>query len=179
MKKEIFCRTREVENIFPLLPVVRNATFVLSLVLLFACNNTRHIPKGDALYTGAKIKLSGTRTTVKQKKVLQEDLLGLTRPKPNSKVLGMRIKLSLYNLAGDTSKKGFIRKFLRNLGEPPVLLSSLNLEKNEQILQNHLENTGYFAGTVKGDTIVRRKRARAEYKASSGPQYTIDKVTFV
>src|SRR5437868_8119204 len=122
---------------------IRVALMVLLLPTFFACNNTRHIPKGDALYTGAKVSVSGTNAKVKQKKVLVQDLTGLTRPKPNSKILGMRIKLSLYNLAGDTSKKGFIRKFLRGFGEPPVLLSSLNLEKNVQILENHLENTGY------------------------------------
>src|SRR6476469_4099163 len=122
---------------------------IVSLQAFFACNNTRHIPKGDALYTGAKIKVGGTNGTVKEKKVLLEDLEGLTRPKPNSKILGMRLKLSIYNLAGDTSKKGFFRKFLRNLGEPPVLLSSLNLDKNVQIMENHLENTGYFKGIVK------------------------------
>jgi outer membrane protein assembly factor BamA len=178
MNKEFFCRTLNLENVFPWLSVVRNVTFVFSLILLFGCNNTRHIPKGDALYTGARIKLSGTHTTVKQKKVLQEDLLGLTRPKPNTKILGMRIKLSLYNFAGDTSKKGFLRKFLRNLGEPPVLLSGLNLEKNEQILQNHLDNAGYFTGLVKGDTVVRRKKAHATYQADAGPQYTINTVSF-
>jgi outer membrane protein insertion porin family len=153
--------------------------FIFCAPIIFACNNTRHIPKGDALYTGTKIRVTGKALTTKEKKVLMEDLEGLTRPKPNSKILGMRIKLSLYNLAGDTSKKGFFRKFLRNLGEPPVLLSSLNLEHNVEILQNHLENTGYFRGIVKGDTVVRRKKARGIYRARSGPQYTINTINFV
>src|SRR4030095_5238561 len=156
-----------------------NWLFIFCLPIFFACNNTRHIPKGDALYTGARVNLKGTDLSMKRKKVLLEDLHGLTRPKPNTKILGMRIKLSIYNLAGDTSKKGFIRKFFRKIGEPPVLLSSLNLEKNVEILQNHLENTGYFRGEVSGDTIVRRKRARAIYKSSSGPQYTINEVHFI
>src|SRR6478672_8527158 len=105
MKKKFFLRTKgtRIQNTFLFLSIVRNALFIFSLLIFFGCNNTRHIPKGDALYTGAKIKLSGTKGTVKEKKVLLEDLQGLTRPKPNSKMLGMRIKLSLYNLAGDTS----------------------------------------------------------------------------
>jgi len=156
-----------------------NWLFIFFLPVFFACNNTRHIPKGDALYTGATIRIKGTDLAMKKRKVLLEDLDGLTRPKPNSKILGMRIKLSFYNLAGDSSKKGFIRKFLRGIGEPPVLLSSLNLEKNVEILQNHLENTGYFRGEVKGDTVVRRKKARVIYKADSGPQYTIQEVHFI
>ena len=154
--------------------------WILVLPVLFACNNTRHIPKGDALYTGARVKLDGTQgLSPRERKVLQTDLDGLTRPKPNTKILGLRIPLSIYNLAGDTSKKGFIRKFLRKIGEPPVLLSSLNLEKNVQVLDNHMENTGFFHGDVKGDTIVKRKRAQAIYEANSGPQYTIQQVQFI
>jgi len=153
--------------------------FIFFLPVFFACNNTRHIPKGDALFTGSRVKLNGSGFTAKERKVLLTDLEGLTRPKPNTKILGMRVSLSIYNLAGDTSKKGFFRKFLRRMGQPPVLLSSLNLEKNVEILDNHLENTGYFRGDVKGDTIVRRKRATAIYKTSSGPQYTINEVHFI
>ena len=156
-----------------------NWILIFLLPVIFACNNTRHIPKGDALYTGTRVKVDGVGLNPKNRKVLRADLDGLTRPKPNTKILGLRVKLSIYNLAGDTSKKGFIRKFLRKLGEPPVLLSSLNLEKNVEILQNHLENTGYFRGVVSGDTIVKRKRARGIYEANSGPQYTIKEVHFV
>ena len=157
-----------------------NWIWIFVMPVLFACNNTRHIPKGDALYIGARVKLDGTTgITPRERKVLRTDLDGLTRPKPNSKILGLRVKLSIYNLAGDTSKKGFIRKFLRRLGEPPVLLSSLNLEKNVEILHNHMENTGFFRGEVKGDTVVKRKRARATYEANSGPQYTIREVQFI
>ena len=147
--------------------------------VIFACNNTRHIPKGDALYIDTRVKVDGAGLTAKNRKVLRADLDGLTRPKPNTKILGLRVKLAIYNLAGDTSKKGFIRKFLRKLGEPPVLLSSLNLEKNVEILQNHLENTGYFRGEVKGDTIVKRKRAKGIYEANPGLQYTINEVHFI
>jgi len=163
-----------------LMKKILNWIWIFVLPVFFACNNTRHIPKGDALYTGARVKLGGTDGLgPKERKVLRADLDGLTRPKPNTKILGLRVSLAIYNLAGDTSKKGFIRKFLRKLGQPPVLLSSLNLEKNVSILQNHMENTGFFRGEVTGDTIVKRKRARAIYEASAGPQYTIKEVQFI
>ena len=147
--------------------------------LVAACNPTKLVPKGDALYMGARVRITGPDLTVRQKKVLAEDLLGLTRPKPNTKVLGIPIKLFFYNMGGDSSKKGFIRKFFRKLGEPPVLLSSLNLEKNVELLQNHMDNTGFFRSVTKGDTVIRRKRARARYRINSGPQYTIRNVFFL
>ena len=65
---------------------------------LLACNSTIHIPEGDKLYTGARIKLEGTTELTKNEhKVLKSDLGGLTRPKPNSRFLGIPLKLSIYN----------------------------------------------------------------------------------
>jgi hypothetical protein len=62
-----------------------NWLFIFCLPIFFACNNTRHIPKGDALYTGARVNLKGTDLSMKRKKVLLEDLHGLTRPSPTPK----------------------------------------------------------------------------------------------
>ena len=70
---------------------------VTACLLLTACSNTRHLPEGEKLYTGARTIVKGA-STVREQKVLKEDLEGLTRPKPNTKFLGIPIKLSIYNL---------------------------------------------------------------------------------
>ncbi|MFI5131050.1 MAG: hypothetical protein ACHQFX_13705, partial [Chitinophagales bacterium] len=151
---------------------------VLAGCIIFAgCNNTRHIPAGDKLYTGARVSVSGT-STVREKKVLQEDLGGLTRPKPNSKFLGLRVKLSIYSLFRKSKDNSIFGKIRDKNGEPPVLLSELDLDQNKLRLQNHLENKGYFRAKVTGDTVVRRKKARATYQAEAGPQYKIATVHF-
>src|SRR5258705_2848407 len=119
--------------------------FILVITFVFArsCNSTKNIPKGDALYTGATIKVSDSTLSRKQKNKVIDLTEHLPRPKPNSKFLGIPIKLGFYNLAGDPNKKGFIRKLFRNLGEPPVLLSSVSLNYNTKVLRNYLENIGY------------------------------------
>ncbi len=48
--------------------------------LLAACSSTRHLPEGEKLYTGARIDVNGT-ATVREKKVLQEDLGRLNKTK--------------------------------------------------------------------------------------------------
>ena len=145
-------------------------SFCFSLV---ACSATKHIPEGDKLYTGARIKLEGTNElTRNEHKVLKSDLAGLTRPKPNSRFLGIPMKLSLYNFFYKKEK-------LRNkLGEPPVLLSSVDLQYNSKILQNHSENKGFFRASVNGDTVVKRKKAYAIYTVQAGNQYVINSVVF-
>lgn len=148
-------------------------------VFIASCNYTKNIPKGDALYTGATVKVQDSTLTKKQKSNVMAVVSPLPRPKPNSKLLGIPIKLGIYNLAGDTSKKGFIRRFLRKFGEPPVLLSSVNLEYNNKVLANYLENVGYFKAASAADTVVKNKKAHATYTVEPGPEYTINEVNFV
>ena len=140
---------------------------LLSLSLLISCSATKKVPPGDALYLGATIKFDSSGLSAKKRKKLRGDLGEITRPRPNARILGIPFKLLLYNI-----------KPLRKMGEPPVLLSSLNLDHNIKVLQSSLENRGYFVANVRGDTVVRRKKARAIYTVRPGPQYTISQVQF-
>src|SRR5258706_1032315 len=79
-------------------------------LLVSACSNTRHLQAGNKLYTGANVIVSGPSLPIQQRKVLREDLNGLTRPKPNSKLLGMRFKLSIYNMFRNKKEKSFFGK---------------------------------------------------------------------
>lgn len=152
---------------------------LVCLTLLWAgCSTTKHLPENEKLYTGASVKVEGA-STVRQKKTLRSDLQGLARPKPNSKLLGIiPIKLNIYNMFRNKKPNSFWGKFRDKNGEPPVLLSQLDLQQNIKLMQNFLENKGYFHAKVTGDTIVKRKKASAEYKAETGHQYLINTVHF-
>jgi outer membrane protein assembly factor BamA len=149
-----------------------------SYFFMAGCSSTRHLPEGDKLYTGANIVISGSNVSVRDKKILREDLEGLTRPKPNTKFLGLRLKLSIYNLFRKKKEKSFFGKYREKNGQPPVLLSQVDLEQNKKVLQNHLENKGYFRVKVAGDTIIRRRKAHARYRAETGDQYKIATIHF-
>lgn len=152
--------------------------FLLTGALLWAgCSTTRHLPPGEKLYTGATVTVDGA-ATARQKTTLKSDLKGLTRPKPNSKLLGIPFKLSIYNLFRNKKPNSFFGKLRDKFGEPPVLLSQVDLANNTKILQNYLENKGYFRAKVTGDTVVKGKTASARYKADAGNQYIIASVTF-
>ena len=151
---------------------------VVALLVFSSCNVTKLVPDGDQLYTGATVKVEDSTLNKKGKKSIVNQTKGLTRPKPNSKFLGIPFKLILYNMGGDPEKGGFIRKFLRRIGEPPVLASSLNLEYNEKVLDSYLENVGYFQAAAAGDTVVKKKKAHATYVLTPGTQYTIKDVNF-
>lgn len=152
--------------------------FLASIALFSSCSVTRYVPDDDALYTGAKIMVKDSTLTAKERKSIKKRTEDLPRPKPNSKFLGIPFKLVLYNMGGDPKKGGFIRKFFRKAGEPPVLLSKFNLDYNVRLIQNYLENIGYFHAKVSGDTIVKKKKAHAEFVLTPGYVYSISDVLF-
>ncbi|MEJ7683769.1 MAG: hypothetical protein WKG06_39085 [Segetibacter sp.] len=158
-------------NTFPYL-------FVAAIIILLSagCSATKSVPANDALYTGATLKLENSKASKKQNKVLKADLQGLIRPKPNSRILGIPFKLLIYNMAG--KKNNFINRFIRKRGEPPVLLSRVNVDKNVQVLTNTLENKGFFHAKAMGDTTVKNKKASASYAANAGVQYKINEISF-
>lgn len=153
---------------------------ILLICFLASCSNTKYLPKGETLYTGSTIKyVAGDTSNKAQKPVLKEELQAIVLPKPNGKILGLRVKLWFYNIAGTPKGKG-LRYFIRNkLGEPPVYTSSVNFEKNNNIMINRLQNRGYFKGNVTYDTTTTKGRhTSAIFTAKPGVQYIIDTVNF-
>ena len=146
---------------------MRQTVFVILMMgalLWSGCSSTKSVPANDKLYTGATVTLKNVANN-REKRALKEDLDGLIRPRPNSKFLGLRLKLNIYNLFYRSKPKSFFGKIRDKYGQPPVLLSQVDVQKNAQNLQTYLFNKGYFNAAVTGDTIIRKKTAKAEYKA--------------
>ncbi|MBE9584367.1 BamA/TamA family outer membrane protein [Mucilaginibacter sp. JRF] len=160
--------------------MIKHIKYILVLcIFLSACSNTKYLQPGQKLYTGGKVKIVDNDSLKKSdRKALEADLTPMLRPKPNSSLLGLRFKLYIYNKTRTNKTKGFKHWLNTKFGEPPVLASQVNLEKNSQILQNRLQNKSYFQATVSGDTISKNKTASAEYTVSTGPAYKIRSVTF-
>lgn len=154
------------------------AAFFAACFLLAACSTTKHIPKGDALYTGAEVKLKAENVSGRQEKVLNTDLEGLTRPRPNGRFLGIPFKLLLWNLFYTKKQKGLWASLQRKLGEPPVLASNVNLQNNTVLLQNYLENKGFFQAAVNADSTEKKQKVSVTYTAAAGNQYKIRSVAF-
>ena len=156
---------------------MKNFAIALFIFIWAGCSPTKHIPANDKLYTGATVVVKGPSLSVRQRKELKEDLTGLTRPKPNSKLLGIPVKLMVYNMFYN-AKKGLFKNLRDKFGQPPVLLSQLDLQANVKLLQTYTENKGYFRAHTTGDTIVKKKTASAKYTVETGDQYKINSVHF-
>lgn len=149
---------------------------VLCFVMLYACSSTKTVPAGDALYTGAQVNVRDSLLAHKKKKALSRQLAALTRPRPNPRFLGIPFKLNIYNAF--RAKKGIGKWVRKRFGQPPVLLSDVDLNKNVKVLHSYLQNKGYFNARVRGDTTIKGKKASATYSVRADGQYHIQQVQF-
>lgn len=154
--------------------------FVITAILFTACSSTKHLKPGQVLYTGAEVKINpDSAKKVPGEKDLKETLQGLTRPTPNKSFLGIKYKLFFYNLAGEPKKEKGFKYWMRNkLGEPPVLMSQVNVNSNVAILTSHLVSKGYLQAYGDGETEVKGKKGKAIYRMYTQERYTINSVTF-
>lgn len=157
--------------------MIKRLTYLFLIAAFFsACSTTKYIPATEKLYTGSSVKVEDKDIRKADAKAISSEMNALVRPKPNSSLLGLRIKLWLYYKT--KARKGFIQKFFSKYGEPPVFVSQVDLAKNSNIMQNRLQNESYFQSTVRGDTIGKARTARAEFTVNAGPGYTIRNVSF-
>lgn len=153
--------------------------FILSFVLA-ACSTTKYLAPNQKLYGGGKVQFADStgNVTKKDAKGLSDELEDLLRPHPNSKILGMRVKLWIYYKTKTNKKKGLRHWLNTKFGQPPVLISQIDVDKNAQILQSRLQNESYFQAQVSGDTTSKGKIAKAIYTVEPGSDYTIRSVYF-
>src|SRR5258708_25850692 len=101
---------------------------ILSLILN-GCSTTKYLAPGQKLYKGGEVKFADTagNVTTEDVKAMSEELHGLLRPRPNSKLLGMRVKLWIYEKTKTKKKKGFRHWLNTKFGQPPVLISEVDI----------------------------------------------------
>jgi len=159
--------------------LIHTAFLLLALMAATGCSNTRHLAEGETLYTGNKVRIVDETIPKGERSALEEELSLAVRPKPNRRFLGIRFKLTWYNLAGVPKKEKGLRNWLRNkIGEPPVLGSSVSIPQNNKILQNYLQNRGFFYAEVLGDKITDGKKTQAEFDVKTGDQYKLRNITY-
>ena len=100
------------------------------------CNSLKRVPKGKYLLIKNEIKIDG-------KKVNQEEIVNLLYQKPNTKILGYRFRLNMFNLARKNPDSAYKAKFINNpqkLKRQIWLLSAKQVKrKGESFLYSGLD----------------------------------------
>ncbi|MBC7654145.1 MAG: BamA/TamA family outer membrane protein [Oligoflexus sp.] len=157
----------------------KHTIYLLTISLFIAsCSNTKFLPKGELLFVGSKIKIEGDSVTKREKSILNDELESILRPRPNSSILGLKYKLYIYNITKTDKKKGLKHYLNTKIGQPPVYFSKVNLDYNVKLIENRLDNRGYFKGRAYADSTSKNKRATAIYTVRPNFQYKIREIKY-
>jgi outer membrane protein insertion porin family len=154
--------------------------FFLTAIIAASCSNTKNLGANQNLFIGSDEKIKSTeKISSSKRKTLESEMHTLVRPKPNTSILGVRFKLTVFNMVKEPKKKKGLKYWLKyKVGEPPVIASASALEKNRQVIQNHLDNRGYFRDSVVMDTSIKNKKIKVTYTALVDTQYKIRTVSY-
>jgi outer membrane protein insertion porin family len=150
--------------------------WVFFSVLVLGCNTIKRLPKGDVLYSGAKIQIDAE--TPANKSAVKKEVEQLKGPRPNSSFLRIRSKLWIYQVAGKGKEKGLGHYLKTKLGEAPVLISAQQPEKTAGLMKNHLNAMGYFHSHIDFERTKQKNTAGIIYTITLNQPYLIHTVVF-
>ena len=139
-------------------------------LLLAACSGTKYLPKSEKLYTGAIIKLETTDKI--HKHYIKTIAKTAVRPEPNKSYLGIRPKLWLYMATGEDPKTKF-GKWLKNRGEAPVLISSVQPGITTAFIDAKLFNIGIFKSYSEFRIVEKNHTSKVIYTSHIHKPYTV------
>jgi outer membrane protein assembly factor BamA len=182
--------------------VTKISLFILTGIIISACNAVKRVPDGKKLLTNNTVFIN-------EKKEGTENINNLLYQKPNTKLLGYRLRLNLYNMANlkhdslyqakfinnpekykrkskflsakqvNRLGKSFwysgIHNFLRDTGEPPVIVDTVSTKKSVKRLRSYYFNNGYFNAKARFEVdSVRAKKSKIRYYVTTGDAFFLD-----
>ena len=142
--------------------------------LASSCSVRRFIPTDEYLLKSSSVTVV-VPDSVKNTGGVKSELEELLRPEPNATFLGMRIGLNAH-YKSQRENPGFLNKYLnRKFGEEPVYLSDVDSSRTMDLIQNRLENNGFFNTKVSSSTTTKKKVATVNYKVELGQPYLLEK----
>ncbi len=143
----------------------------LSILIAQSCRPTKYVPEDEYLLQKSKIRID------KKKEIPKKDLKSYIRQKPNKRILGVRFHLGLYNLSNLEKEKG-MSKWLRKIGEPPVIFDEHQDARSVKQLGSYLEQKGYFEAVVSDSVWFVKKKAYVEYAVTANEPHKLNKIKF-
>ena len=144
--------------------------FVLTF-LLASCSVTKYVPDGQYLLDQTTIQTSAPNMN-------SQELESYLTQRPNFRVFGMsRLRLLTYSLSGrDTTKRR--NRWLRRMGEPPVLYDEFQKARSEKRLEQFFKTKGYLNAQVRDSVVLKDKKARVFYLVTENEPYRIRNIIY-
>ena len=149
-----------------LLRSIKPLFLLLIAMQLVSCSVNRFVPEDHYILDKVSIQSDDSRLKT-------EPLQGYVRQHPNSKWFSLlKVPMGIYSLSGRDSTRR-INRFVRRLGEAPVIYDRLLAEKTQQNIRLAVQNMGYLAADVELDSIQRKRKMRLRYLIHPHDRYTV------
>ena len=156
--------------------IFRKISILIPFLLLGtiqSCSIKKYIPQDQLLYTKGRLQLESD-AAVRDLNTIHNELGELLKPEPNTKIFGAYLGLWAHYKAKE-EKPGFMVRFLnRKFGEEPVYLSDVDMAKTEELLNNRLENRGFFRSVIESSIKERPKKAVISYEVGLKKPYILE-----
>ena len=160
------------------------ALFCALVWMMFSCSTTRRIADDDQLYTGIKKIEYNLDSAQRVSADLKEAVHTSVFVEPNNyfKLLNWRypFPLGLWVYNNWPNPKSGLRHWLyEKLAKEPVLVSDVRPEVRTHMIDQVLDNNGYFRGTASytlNTSKRNRKKASVTYTVNPGPAFTFNSV---
>ncbi len=150
---------------------------ILLCALFSACSSSKHVPQGEYLLDKVKIRLD---STANGENLDISEMQSYLRQLPNHKMLwSIKFRLGFYNMSGMDSTNWW-NKWMRKLGEPPVIYNPELSEASVRQLAQLMANKGYYNAEVTVDSVKNedKRKIALTYNISPGTQKLISSVAY-
>ena len=173
---------------------------------IFSCNTLKRVGEDELLLTGNTIYTDGDRVTDEdiQSLIIQKpnstllgyplrlNLYNLAKQDPDSsfqnwlykkekreKRLTKLLSKKQVNRLGESFMVKGMSEWLKNIGEPPSIIDTVNTQRTLERLSAYYSSKGYFNNntTFELDSLNRSNRAKIDYKITLGKPYLIDTIS--
>ena len=167
--------------------IMQTLAVCAGVLIVGACSTTKRIPEGEQLYTGIKkIDITAPEGDKVPEGVAGQITEAVGVP-PNNAIFKspkyrwpFPVGLWVYNNWDDPGK-GIKHWLYDKLVSEPVLVSDVRPQIRTRMVDEILDNNGYFRGNASYETIDQKdpKKAKISYTIKTGPAYTLDSIGFL
>lgn len=156
----------------------------LAVAVVAGCSTTRRLQAGEVLYTGVKKVEISAPDGMEVPSDVADELKGAVAVKPNNPLFGsvsyrtpFPIGLWVYN-NWSNPPKGLKHWLYEKLVAEPVLVSDVRPEVRVKMMDEILDNNGYFMGGASYELVKgkNKKKAKILYRVTTGPEYMLDSI---
>lgn len=161
------------------------ALCALLLIAAASCSTTSKLAPGEILYTGVKaVDIAKSPDGKAVPADVADAINQAVAVKPNNPLLGsvkyrspFPVGLWVYNHVSDSST-GFKGWLYRHFAKTPILVSTVRPEVRTQMIDEVLDNNGYFRGSASYSLAQKKNKKKASiiYDVTPGDPFRIDSV---